>query len=928
MPAESGSSTANLPKRFGRYEVVRELGKGAMGVVYLGRDPVIGRLVALKTIRVAAEDDIEQREFNERFLREAQAAGTLSHPNIVTVHDVGEEDEISFIAMEYVEGKNLKQIIREKDRLAFERTADVIAQVAAALDYAHRKGIVHRDVKPANIIITPDGTVKITDFGIAKIETSSLTETGQFLGTPNYMSPEQVTGETVDGRSDIFSLGVVLYELLTKRKPFLGDNVTSISYKIVHEEYPRLQTIDPGIPSEFVPIVAKALAKDPASRYQRAADFGESLSELGARQAEYQLIRNLGEMVAQAERLGPVAPVETSAAPPTIVKRPAPETTVRVSAAVDPPDVTAPLEALARRREDLNPQLVSSMPMRDLDGSAPDWSLDTDAVKRTSPREAPREPAVREPLPSSPGTMITDLPRGAKKRPSGEQLGAQETSLSTNPISSPRPVIAAPKPEEREAPRPGFRSIPALDTSTLPKGGESDTSVRRGPPVTPPALPDGAGPGPRPPALPLEGTGSIRAATAPPVGKPVSPAAPPPSRSVWPPPEETTFGMPAPLPPPTPVKERTAPVRFEVPAPLPAKERTAPLRQEGTAASSKEKPASAKPEAPRAATAPAPLRTGASRLESAPEPLPERQALAGLLRREVNRRWVGAIVGVLVLPALVIVGVLFAKSRQIVPTGEREVAAAEAAVSQKKHLLEEGNRLLSDGKLEEAKQAFLELARVAPESSTAKEALLKVDRLLGKKAERERVATDIARHLAAAKSAQAAGDLPMVAAEADAALTLDPGSLEAMGLRRAATEAIRRLPRAEQRKAEARLRTLRVERPVAAAASAAGASAPDPGVGPPLHLILRSSFGAGTLFVRMNGAEVLRRSFAFGARPGGLLEADVELPSRAGEVRAWVFSADGTWRGYGSLRVDLAEGVRRSIVLAAGGDRKLSMALE
>jgi len=291
-------------------------------------------------------------------------------------------------------------------------------------------------------------------------------------------------------------------------------------------------------------------------------------------------------------------------------------------------------------------------------------------------------------------------------------------------------------------------------------------------------------------------------------------------------------------------------------------------------------------------------------------------------------RWVGVIVGILVLPALVIVGALFARSRQIVPAGERDVAAAEAAVSHKKRLLEEGNRLLADGKLEEAKQAFLELARVAPESSTAKEALLKVDRLLGRKAERERVATDVARHLAAAKAAQAAGDLPTVAAEAEVALALDPSHPEATELRRAATEAIRRLPRAEQRKAEAELKALRAAPPAAAAALVEGASAPEAGAGPPLHVILRSSFGSGTLIVRMNGAEVLRRSFGSGAGPVGLLEADVELLTRVGELRAWFFSADGTWRGYGSLRVDLPEGVRRSIVLATRGDRKLSMALE
>ena len=279
-----------------------------MGVVYLGRDPVIGRLVALKTIRGTAEDDNEQREFNERFMREAQAAGTLSHPNIVTIHDVGEEVETqtSFIAMEYIEGKNLKQLLKEKVAFSWDRVAEIAMSVADALDYAHRRGIVHRDVKPANIIITSDGTVKITDFGIAKIETSSLTETGQFLGTPNYMSPEQVTGEEVDGRSDLFSLGVVLYELLTKRKPFIGDNLTSISYKIVHEDFPAPQTYDATIPGEFGPILNRALAKDPAARYQSGRDFHAALAEFRTRHAEMEMLKDLGAMVAQAENLDPI----------------------------------------------------------------------------------------------------------------------------------------------------------------------------------------------------------------------------------------------------------------------------------------------------------------------------------------------------------------------------------------------------------------------------------------------------------------------------------------------------------------------------------------------------------------------------------------------------------------------------------------------
>jgi serine/threonine protein kinase/tetratricopeptide (TPR) repeat protein len=268
--------------KLGRYEVVRELGKGAMGIVYLAKDPLIGRLVALKTIRASAHaDDDETQEFQQRFIREAQAAGILNHPNIVTVHDIGQDDALnmSFIAMEYVEGQNLKEVLSQGRTLTFDQIADIVAQVAEAIDFAHAKGIVHRDVKPANIILLDGHRAKITDFGIAKIASgaANLTTTGQFLGTPNYMAPEQIKGAPVDGRTDIFALGICLYECLTRRKPFGGDSLTSISYKIVHEPFPPLHEINPQIPEGFEDVVANCLAKEPAKRYQRGRDLANAL---------------------------------------------------------------------------------------------------------------------------------------------------------------------------------------------------------------------------------------------------------------------------------------------------------------------------------------------------------------------------------------------------------------------------------------------------------------------------------------------------------------------------------------------------------------------------------------------------------------------------------------------------------------------------
>jgi len=274
------SSPSQSPSRLGRYEIVDELGKGAMGVVYLARDPLIGRLVALKTFRVGySVRDLEMEQFRARFIREAQSAGILSHPGIVTIHDVveGSDEGVAFIAMEYVRGTNLKALLQRDGPLDVTLAAAIVEQVADALDYAHTRGVVHRDIKPANIILTAEKRVKITDFGIARLDTSNLTQEGQLLGTPNYMAPEQILGKDVDNRADIFSLGVVLYEMLTRHKPFQGDNLTVVSHRIVYDHFTPPRQYIGELPPGVERVLSRALEKDPAARYQRAGDLAEEL---------------------------------------------------------------------------------------------------------------------------------------------------------------------------------------------------------------------------------------------------------------------------------------------------------------------------------------------------------------------------------------------------------------------------------------------------------------------------------------------------------------------------------------------------------------------------------------------------------------------------------------------------------------------------
>jgi len=267
--------TSKPVEKVSRYEITGELGKGAMGRVYKAVDPTIGRTVALKTMRLDVHG-LETDEMLRRFKNEARLAGVLNHGNIVTIYDAGEQDGLFYIAMEYIEGITLHGVLNERKTLSPEEIINISKQICAGLDHAHHHGVIHRDVKPANIMLEPDGTAKIMDFGIAK-SGGGLTSTGQVLGTPNYMAPEQVRGHALDGRTDLFSFGVMLYEMTTGEKPFAGNNVTTIIYKIIHENPTPPRELDVTIHPGLDKVIMKALAKKPEERYQTGAELAREL---------------------------------------------------------------------------------------------------------------------------------------------------------------------------------------------------------------------------------------------------------------------------------------------------------------------------------------------------------------------------------------------------------------------------------------------------------------------------------------------------------------------------------------------------------------------------------------------------------------------------------------------------------------------------
>lgn len=268
-------------KKIGKYDILSILGKGAMGIVYKALDPDIDRKVAIKTIRFdLASEETDNEEIMQRFMREAQAAGKLSHPNIITIFDVGREEDLTYIVMQFIEGPSLQRLIAQGEKFTIPEVIKLMEQVCNGLDYAHQNGIVHRDIKPGNILLDNNKRPYICDFGVARVDTSTLTQSGTAVGTPSYMSPEQVMGKKIDKRSDIFSIGCILYEFLTGRRPFEAESITTVIYKIINEEPPAISEIKKGLPAGFEKIINKALAKNPNDRYQNCKQLVEDLRNL------------------------------------------------------------------------------------------------------------------------------------------------------------------------------------------------------------------------------------------------------------------------------------------------------------------------------------------------------------------------------------------------------------------------------------------------------------------------------------------------------------------------------------------------------------------------------------------------------------------------------------------------------------------------
>jgi tRNA A-37 threonylcarbamoyl transferase component Bud32 len=505
----------------GRYQIVRELGRGAMGVVYQGFDPVIGRTVAIKTMRPEGLSSSDYEEYKGRFQREAQAAGALSHPNIVTIHDFGEDQGVLYLAMEFLKGISLQELVDRQKALPIETIIPLYEQVSSALDHAHAHQVVHRDIKPANIMLLDSGLAKVTDFGIARVLSSGtgMTRVGQVVGTPSYMSPEQIKGLPVDGRSDIFSLGVILYILLTGRKPFDGTNLTTVIYKIVHEEPVSPIEIDKNIHPNLCTIVSKALAKDPSRRYQTCRELSEDLKHYqtlgqaaGAGSGPTAVFDRPGRAAA-----GPASPVE----PPAIAK---PQATAAVKGASPAAPVAPALEAAPRRLSPLAGVLiVGGLALAAVLGGFLLRTYRNSATAGPSPSSSPGTTSGGPPTTPAPVTP-SPAPAGAtsqtpSKEPSQvavpESAPAAEGAKSQGSFQKAEP--ASPK---RAQTHP---AVPESSARLSHTGGQARSSSEKAPqdsgktqptpPVPPPQQPARQVPQPAPAGSPAQQTAASAPAT-------------------------------------------------------------------------------------------------------------------------------------------------------------------------------------------------------------------------------------------------------------------------------------------------------------------------------------------------------------------------------------------------------------------------------
>jgi serine/threonine protein kinase len=449
--------------RIGRYRIVKELGRGAMGVVYHAVDPNIGRPVAIKTIRIADIPSAEERnKLRERLFREARSAGMLSHPGIVTIYDVEQQGDLAYIAMEYVDGFTLDHLLSQEQPFPQERMFSVLRQTAVALDYAHQKGIVHRDIKPANIMVTADGTVKIADFGIAKVTTAEhFTMTGAIVGTPHYMSPEQVQGQAVDGRSDQFSLAVITFEMLTGEKPFTGEHLTTVVYKIVAEEPLPPHRLNATLSGAIENCLRKALSKDPAGRYRTCQEFTVALEKACAASKGWKTMPRSG---------GLSLPTMTTESKPS-VELPQPRRARRLAGTTTV--TTAPVE---RRKTNFLTFLLAVLVAAGLIAligwqAAPFLSPSSPGTAETQPAKPPEKKvqppestatSTPAPAPPQPETKPSPMPP-----PASESAQASPPHPESPPASQQTPAPLPPSAEPPPSTRPATRAAAALQPVTI-----------------------------------------------------------------------------------------------------------------------------------------------------------------------------------------------------------------------------------------------------------------------------------------------------------------------------------------------------------------------------------------------------------------------------------------------------------------------------